>query len=200
MKLSEAVNKIREVPSSEDGCRIFEGFVGDDMNWRVGAVPQGGYVLGLLFSAIRSAQRGTPHPDPMHLTCHYIASLGDGSFRIEVRAVKRGRGFANIDAQLVQKVLILIFCPIVIFSCAHCCLVVGETLYLRPRNLRDPSTPCKHEQAIVRVYTFFFELWIKSCPPFTARYRTHSSIASCTSHSSLPPSRTATCNASPESL
>jgi len=103
MKLSEAVSKIHEVATSEEGCRVFEGFVGDDMNWRVNAVPQGGYVLGLLFCAIRSAQRGTPHPDPMHLTAHYLASLGDGQFRIDVRSVKRGRSFANIDAKLIQK-------------------------------------------------------------------------------------------------
>jgi hypothetical protein len=39
MKLSEAVNDIREVESenSENGCRVFEGSVGERMNWRVGS-------------------------------------------------------------------------------------------------------------------------------------------------------------------
>jgi len=37
MKLSKAVNDIKEVISNEGSDKVFEGFVGDDMNWRVGA-------------------------------------------------------------------------------------------------------------------------------------------------------------------
>lgn len=38
MNLSEAVNDIHEVKSlSSDGLKVYEGFVGEDMIWRVGA-------------------------------------------------------------------------------------------------------------------------------------------------------------------
>jgi hypothetical protein len=63
-----------------------------------------GYVLGLLFAALRRAQKDTSHPDPIHLTAHYLASLSDGEFKIKMKSIKNGRAYANVEAQLIQKV------------------------------------------------------------------------------------------------
>ena len=63
-----------------------------------------GYVLGLILEAIIKNQAGSSHPHPIHLTAHFIKSTSIGPFEVHIRIVKRGKGFMNLTANLVQCV------------------------------------------------------------------------------------------------
>ncbi|KAG6860359.1 hypothetical protein C0995_012253 [Termitomyces sp. Mi166 len=45
----------------------------------------------------------TRHPDPIHVTAHYLRSSQPSKFEIRVRTLKTGRGFTNLTAELYQQ-------------------------------------------------------------------------------------------------
>jgi hypothetical protein len=45
------------------------------LGWRIGEVPNGGYVLAL---AGRALSQALPHPDPLNTTAYYLAPTGLG--------------------------------------------------------------------------------------------------------------------------
>ncbi|KAJ7643777.1 thioesterase-like superfamily-domain-containing protein [Roridomyces roridus] len=87
--------------NSTDGFKVFRGNV--DPEWCVGDVPNGGYVLALALQACIQYQESTTHPDPIHVTGHYLQATSLGPFEVRVRTLKRGRGFTNVLADLVQQ-------------------------------------------------------------------------------------------------
>ncbi|TFY55667.1 hypothetical protein EVG20_g9233 [Dentipellis fragilis] len=71
--------------------------------WTVNAVPQGGYVLGLIVEACVQHQASTKLPDPLHVTAHYLKPTAIGPLEVHVRMLKSGQTLCNITAELIQN-------------------------------------------------------------------------------------------------
>lgn len=72
-----------------------------DPGWAVidGAAPNGGYVLALAARAMRDP---LPHPDPVTVTGHYLASPVPGEVEIDVEVVRVGRRHSTVQARMTQ--------------------------------------------------------------------------------------------------
>ena len=71
-----------------------------DSNYR-GSV---GYVLGLVIESGIVHQTGTRHPDPIHVTVHFLKSAMTGPYEVHLKDLKVGRDFKHISAAFVQDV------------------------------------------------------------------------------------------------
>lgn len=49
-------------------------------------------------------QSKTRHPDPIHITAHFLRSAVVGQFEVHISVLKSGRGFTNLSVQFVQQV------------------------------------------------------------------------------------------------
>lgn len=49
-------------------------------------------------------QKSTPHPDPFHVTAHYLRATSVGPFEVLVRTLRVGKGMSNLHADLIQDV------------------------------------------------------------------------------------------------
>ncbi len=67
--------------------------------WRIGEVPNGGYVLAL---AGRALGQALPHPDPLNATAYYLAPTGLGPVEIEVEALRSSRNTSFATARMYQ--------------------------------------------------------------------------------------------------
>ncbi|MCB1844225.1 MAG: thioesterase family protein [Halioglobus sp.] len=88
-------------------CETAVERVGDNLyrgelvaGWRIGAVPNGGYVMAIAGRALRES---LPHKDPLSVNAFYLAPtvLGPIECRVEVLRVGRGTSFAS--ASLYQE-------------------------------------------------------------------------------------------------
>ncbi|KAK7028142.1 hypothetical protein VNI00_014957 [Paramarasmius palmivorus] len=90
----------------EGDIDIYGGVV--DGEWCVGVVPNGGFVLGLVVEACIKRQVRTNHPDPVHVTAHFLrATAALAPFEVHIHQLKTGRGFTNLIADLIKNVCIL---------------------------------------------------------------------------------------------
>ena len=67
--------------------------------------PPTGYVLGLILESAIKKQSDTSHPDPIHVTAHFLRSATTSPFEVHIQILKPGRGFTNLTANLVQEVI-----------------------------------------------------------------------------------------------
>ncbi|KIK98779.1 hypothetical protein PAXRUDRAFT_823502 [Paxillus rubicundulus Ve08.2h10] len=75
-----------------------------DRSWTVGAVPQGGYSLGIIVEACIKHQVGSSrHVDPIHISAHFLRATNVGGGEVRVKALKTGKTFSNILAELAQQ-------------------------------------------------------------------------------------------------
>lgn len=70
------------------------------------ALKQQGYVLALIVEACLHHQKSTRHPDPYHLTAHFLRATSVGPFEVRIHTIRSGRGMSNVHADLVQDVCI----------------------------------------------------------------------------------------------
>ncbi len=68
--------------------------------WRIGSVPNGGYVLAVIGRALRNTM---PHKDPLSINAFYLAPCSLGVCTIEVELLKAGRGTSFGTASLYQN-------------------------------------------------------------------------------------------------
>ena len=68
--------------------------------WGIGHVPNGGYLLSFVMSALRQA---LPSPDPLTVTAHYLGPGAVGPAQVEVETIKTGRRFSTAMARLIQN-------------------------------------------------------------------------------------------------
>ncbi|KAJ7160108.1 thioesterase-like superfamily-domain-containing protein [Mycena filopes] len=98
--LGKAIRVGYDGPPDVD-MKVYQGDI--DPDWTVGHVPNGGYVLALVLEAGIHHQSSTAHRDPIHVTAHFLQSTSIAPFQVRVRTLKRGRGFTNVLADLVQE-------------------------------------------------------------------------------------------------
>ena len=63
-----------------------------------------GYVLGLVIESAIKHQEASTHPDPIHVTAHFLKSAMVGPYEVHLRDLKVGRDFKHISAAFVQNV------------------------------------------------------------------------------------------------
>lgn len=68
--------------------------------WRIGAVPNGGYVLAVAGRALAEA---LPHGDPLAVNAFYLAPTGLGPIDCEVEVLRRGGSTSHATARLFQE-------------------------------------------------------------------------------------------------
>ncbi|KAF8906180.1 thioesterase-like superfamily-domain-containing protein [Mucidula mucida] len=95
--------KAIHVERTTASAALYRGVI--DPEWSIAAVPNGGYVISLIIEACMQFQAGTPTPDPIHVTAHFLqsATAGSPAFEIHIRVLKTGRLFTNFLAEFVQK-------------------------------------------------------------------------------------------------
>ena len=72
-----------------------------------GSRQHAGFVLGLAIDAAMKYQEGSSHPDPIHVTAHFMRSASVGPYEVHIRILKVGKGFKNLSVAFVQKHLML---------------------------------------------------------------------------------------------
>lgn len=65
--------------------------------WDIGSVPNGGYVMALVLSAVGES---LPGPDPLSATMHYLRPAPHGPVSIAVDVAKKGRTVSTATARL----------------------------------------------------------------------------------------------------
>ncbi|GJE87432.1 thioesterase family protein [Phanerochaete sordida] len=132
--LSQAVNaEFAYREDGKDGRAVYRGT--HDEEWTVLSVPNGGYVLAQVIEAAVKHQASTQHPDPIHVTAHFMRASVVGPFEVYIRDVKTGRDLKHLSATIVQndeeKVLVqLIFGQLV---------PTADPGYREPLTLAPPS-------------------------------------------------------------
>jgi acyl-coenzyme A thioesterase PaaI-like protein len=80
------------------GGGVFTGALSD--GWAIGAVPNGGYVMGV---ACRALSLALDLPHVASVTGHYLAPTEAGPVRIETEILRRGRRLSTATARLIQR-------------------------------------------------------------------------------------------------
>jgi len=79
-----------------------------DYEWLIGTVPNGGYSLGCINVCVHDFLRNylrSSHTDLFHVSSTYLnATDGKQGWTLDVQVTKSGKGFTNLDANLIQKV------------------------------------------------------------------------------------------------
>ncbi|KAJ6567148.1 thioesterase-like superfamily-domain-containing protein [Mycena capillaripes] len=93
--------RVTRADSPQDSLACYKGAA--DPEWVVGKVPNGGYALALIVQACIENQARSEHPDPLHVSAHYLQPTKTSAFEVQIRVLKRGRSFVNIIADLIQN-------------------------------------------------------------------------------------------------
>ncbi|KAJ7796338.1 thioesterase-like superfamily-domain-containing protein [Mycena olivaceomarginata] len=125
--LGKAISFNYSGPPNAD-TKTFRGDI--DPEWTVGNVPNGGYVLALVLEACILHQASTPHRDPIHVSAHFLQATSIAPFEVRVRTLRRGRGFTNVLADLVQQDRTRITTHL-IFGCLEPPRLVTPSSYVR---------------------------------------------------------------------
>ncbi|OBZ76863.1 hypothetical protein A0H81_03446 [Grifola frondosa] len=92
--------------SGKDGVSVYSAAI--DPEWVILQAPQGGYSVGIILEAAIQHQSGSKHPDPIHLTVHFLRIPRLATLHVHVRVLKIGRDFTNLLADLVQNDTVMI--------------------------------------------------------------------------------------------
>jgi acyl-CoA thioesterase len=88
----------RESAVERVGENLFRGEL--HQGWRIGAVPNGGYVLALAGRALRAA---LPHKDPLTVSGYYIAPTVVGPIDCQVELLGGGRSTSFAEVRMCQE-------------------------------------------------------------------------------------------------
>ncbi|MEQ8515960.1 MAG: thioesterase family protein, partial [Chromatocurvus sp.] len=87
----------RETAVRETGSLQYTGEL--HRGWRIGKVPNGGYVLAVAGRALREA---LPHRDPLAVNAFYLAPTQLGPIECRIEILRRGRNISHAMARLYQ--------------------------------------------------------------------------------------------------
>lgn len=63
-----------------------------------------GYLIGFIIDAVVRNQAESSHPDPIHISAHYLEPSSPGTVEIWIKEQRTGRRFWNLTADLYQEV------------------------------------------------------------------------------------------------
>jgi len=84
---------VEQVETNSFRAELHEG-------WRIGSVPNGGYVLAI---AGRALSQALPHQDPLTVSAFYLAPTELGAVDIHVELLRAGRNTTHAQARLYQR-------------------------------------------------------------------------------------------------
>lgn len=87
----------RETAVTKIGDKLWRGEL--HQGWRIGAVPNGGYVLALIGRALAEA---LPHKDPLTVNAFYLAPTALGPVECSVEVLREGGNTSHASARLYQ--------------------------------------------------------------------------------------------------
>lgn len=88
----ERETAVERVSENRFRGELFEG-------WRIGAVPNGGYVMALAGRALRAVM---PHKDPLTVSAYYLAPTILGPIECQVELLGGGRSTSFAEVRMVQ--------------------------------------------------------------------------------------------------
>lgn len=88
----------RETAIESVGENLFRGEL--HAGWRIGAVPNGGYVLAVAGRALRAV---LPHKDPLSVNAFYLAPTVVGPIECRVEPLRSGRSTSFADVGMYQE-------------------------------------------------------------------------------------------------
>jgi hypothetical protein len=95
-----------ELVSKTDTSAVYQGKL--DSEWLIGTVANGGYSLAVVNVCCQdflANQLKSTHKDPFHIASTYLnATDAREKWTVEIEVTKRGKGFTNLNANLVQNV------------------------------------------------------------------------------------------------
>lgn len=102
--ISHSYRNVRLGYIRHDGAYVYKADL--DAEWTIGRVVHGGYMLSIGLCAankfqLAQADQGAP-PDPAHITAYYLRPSAIGPAEVEVKAVKKGKDWWNVDVQIRQ--------------------------------------------------------------------------------------------------
>ncbi|KAJ7348868.1 thioesterase-like superfamily-domain-containing protein [Mycena albidolilacea] len=98
--LTRALHVTRHSDSPENTCGRYTAEA--DPEWVIGRVSNGGYALALVVQACIEYQADSEHPDPLHVSAHFLQATKTSTIEVQIRILKPGRSFTNILADLIQ--------------------------------------------------------------------------------------------------
>lgn len=116
------------------GENLWRGHVRE--GWRIGAVPNGGYVLALAGQALRQA---LDHPDPLSVNAFYLAPAVLGPIDCRVDVLRRGRNTTHATVQMLQQGELKVQ---VTAAYTDLAALAGETWSAAPRPQYPPWEEC----------------------------------------------------------
>ncbi|TCD68057.1 hypothetical protein EIP91_011602 [Steccherinum ochraceum] len=93
------------------GVFVYQGYTDND--WTVLAIPNGGYILGLMIESSMQHQSSSLHPDPIHVTAHFMRSTIVGPFEVHINVLKTGKGLTNLSLQFIQNTQVRVLAHII---------------------------------------------------------------------------------------
>ena len=70
--------------------------------WQIGSGVNGGLLLAVVGTALRSTFAGGGHPDPVTISAHYLSASRPGPAVVRTRVLRQGRSLSTGSASLVQ--------------------------------------------------------------------------------------------------
>lgn len=87
----------RDTAVSQVGENLWRGELCE--GWRIGTVPNGGYVLAVAGRVLREA---LPHADPLAVNAFYLAPTGLGPVECRVELLREGRNTTHAELKMYQ--------------------------------------------------------------------------------------------------
>jgi len=88
------------VTPQADDPRAYDVAVG--AGWQIGSGVNGGMLMALLGSALRTTFTGDGHPDPLSVTGYFLTAARPGPGVVHTRVLRTGRSMSTGSASLVQ--------------------------------------------------------------------------------------------------
>lgn len=104
--------------------------------WRLGAVPNGGYVLAV---AGRVLSQALPHPDPLTVNAYFLAPTGLGPIDCRVEVLRAGRASTQAQLRMYQEDELKV---LVTAAFTDLDRLEGESWSARPRPQLPPIEEC----------------------------------------------------------
>ena len=130
--------------------------------WRIGEVPNGGYILAI---AGRALQQALPHRDPLGVNAYYLAPTVPGPIECRIEVLRSTRNNTHATVKLVQQDEIKVHVTAVYTDLDN---LEGEDWLATPRPEMAPWEDCESAANKRLEYRQKVDIWVDST---SNRYR-----------------------------